>query len=67
MALVSVDDSVIVAIGTQLSAIADGVQTIIDDESNPLQPADLSPITDPVARIADMLAAPETPVEPVVE
>jgi hypothetical protein len=58
MTLVTVDDSLISTIGTELSAVLDGVQKIVADEANPLQAADLTPITDPIAKIQAALAAP---------
>lgn len=64
MTLVTVDDSVIALAGTQLSAILDGVTKIVADESNPLQAADFTPITDPIAKLQAALASPNTPVDP---
>lgn len=64
MTLVSVDDSVLATIGTELGNILTGVQTLVADEANPLQPADLSVITDPITAIQNALASPATPVVP---
>ena len=64
MALVSVDQSVLDAIGTELGAIADAVQELVDNPDVPLDAADLSVITAPVARMQEALTAPEEPVQP---
>lgn len=64
MAAVQVDQTVLDAIGTELSAVADAVQAIVDNPDVPLGAADLAPITAPLARIQDALTEPETPVEP---
>lgn len=67
VALVSVDQSVLDAIGTELSAIGDAVQTLVDNPDVPLDAADLSVITEPISRIQNALTEPETPVEPEPE
>jgi hypothetical protein len=67
MALVSVDQTVLDSIGTELGSIADAVQALVDNPDVPLGAADLSSITDAVSRIESSLTAPETPVEPPVE
>lgn len=63
MALVKIDQSVLDEFGTQLSTIADEVQKLVDDESNPLSDADVSGITGPLARINTLFQAPTTPVD----
>jgi hypothetical protein len=55
MAQVSVEQDTLNTIGTELGNIADAVQVLVDDSSNPLQAADLTSITDPLARIQDIL------------
>lgn len=67
MALVSVDQTVLDGIGTELGTIADAVQALVDNPDVPLQAADLTSITDAVGRIESSLTAPETPVEPAPE
>ncbi len=67
MALVKVDQTVLDAIGTTLTEVADAVQVIVDDETNPLTDADLTGITTPVTRLQEILTKPETPVEPPSE
>lgn len=67
MALVQVDQTVLDAIGSTLGDVADAVQKIVDDETNPLGEADLTGITEPVARLQEILTKPEEPVEPPVE
>lgn len=62
MTLVSVDDSVVATIGTELATILSGVEAIVADEANPLQPADFSSITDSITKLQSALASPETPV-----
>lgn len=64
MALVSVEQSVLDAIGTELSGVADAVQAIVDDQSNPLEAADLTGITQPLSRVQELLTKPQEPVEP---
>ena len=64
MALVSVDQTVLDAIGATLDEVAEAVETIVNDEDNPLGAADLTSITEPVARLQDILTKPEAPVEP---
>jgi archaellum component FlaC len=64
MALVSVEQDVLNTIGTELTNIADAVQTLADDANNPLTAADLTVITDPLSRIENIL--PPT-VEPDTE
>lgn len=63
MALVQIDQTVLDAFGTTLGEIADGVQALVDDETNPLTDADVTGITAPIARLQEILTAPETPVE----
>jgi hypothetical protein len=65
MTLVSVDDSVIAAIGANVSLALTGVQTIVAAETNPLQAADMTPITGPLQDLLTALQSPSTPVAPV--
>lgn len=67
MALVSVDQTVLDSIGTELGSIADAVQALVDNPDVPLGAADLSSITAAVSRIESSLTAPETPVDPAPE
>lgn len=67
MALVSIEQSVLDAFGTTLQEIADNVQEIVDDPSNDLGPADVSGITGAVTRLQELVAEPESPVEPTPE
>jgi hypothetical protein len=64
MALVQIDQTVLDAFGSTLSEIADGVQALVDDDSNPLTDADVTGITAPITRLQELLAKPEEPVEP---
>lgn len=59
MAAVQVEQDTLNTIGSELSAVADAVQAIIDDPGNPLEAADLTSITEPLARIQDALPHPE--------
>lgn len=59
MAQVSVEQDVLDTIGTELGAIGDAVQALVDNPGNPLTAADLTVITDPLARIQDILPHPE--------
>lgn len=64
MALVQIDQTVLDAFGSTLSEIADAVQAIVDDETNPLGDADVTGITAPITRLQELLTKPEEPVEP---
>jgi hypothetical protein len=59
MVAVQVDQEVLDSIGTELGNIGDAVQALVDSKDNPLTAADLSVITDPLARIQDALPHPE--------
>jgi hypothetical protein len=64
VALASIEQSVLDQIGSSLQEVADGVQAIIDDPGNDLGPADMTAVTSAVSRLQDLVANPETPVEP---
>lgn len=55
MALVSVEQDVLDTIGLELTNLGDAVQALVDDPGNTLTAADLSVITDPLARIESIL------------
>jgi hypothetical protein len=55
MAQVAVEQDDLDTIGTELSNLGDAVQKLIDDPGNPLTAADLSVITEPLARIEGIL------------
>ena len=62
MAQVAVEQDVLNSIGDELSNIGDAVQALVDDPGNPLAEADLTSITQPLARIKDILPHPEQQV-----
>lgn len=59
MAQVAVEQDVLNSIGDELGNIGDAVQALVDDPGNPLTEGDLSVITEPLARIKDILPHPE--------
>lgn len=65
MALVQIEQSVLDAFGGTLNEVADAVQALVDDDTNPLTDADVSGIVQPITRLQSLLAKPEQPVEPV--
>lgn len=64
MAFVKVDSDKIDGVVTELGAVADAVQTLIDSPDNNLTEDDLSEVTAPLDALRDKLAALSTPVEP---
>jgi hypothetical protein len=64
MTLVSVDDSVLAAIGTSLSSIDDEVTALVNNPNLNIQAGDVSGIQSTIADLNSKLAAPTTPVTP---